>query len=93
MIGLVSRLFSSIGRALGCEMGDRVSLNRTVHVIFIMIYHEIFSTVIHIVPLLWYVQKFQFRAKVKATSTGKLLNSLSRINAVAELCSGKFNVA
>jgi hypothetical protein len=33
--------------------------------------HEIFSTVIHTVPLLFYVQE---------------------LNAVAELCSGKFNV-
>jgi hypothetical protein len=31
--------------------------------------------------------------KVKAISTGKLLDSLPRNDAVAELCSGKFNVA
>jgi hypothetical protein len=54
--------------------------------------HEIFSTVIRTVPQLWYVQKFQFLAKVKATSTGKLIDSLPRADAVAELCSGKFNV-
>jgi hypothetical protein len=54
--------------------------------------HEIFSKVIRTVPLLWYVQKFQFFAKVKATSTGKLLDSLPRNDAVAELCSGEFNV-
>jgi hypothetical protein len=36
---------------------------------------------------------YQFLAKVKATSTGKLLNSLPRNSAVAELCSGKFIVA
>jgi hypothetical protein len=35
----------------------------------------------------------QFLAIVKATSTGKLLDSLPRNDAVAELCSGKFNVA
>jgi hypothetical protein len=35
----------------------------------------------------------QFLAKVKATSTGKLLYCLSRNDAVAELCSGKFNMA
>jgi hypothetical protein len=34
-----------------------------------------------------------FLDKVKATSTGKLLDSLPRNDAVAELCSGKFNVA
>jgi hypothetical protein len=38
-------------------------------------------------------RSYQFLAKVKATSTGKLPDSLSRNNAVAELCSGKFNVA
>jgi hypothetical protein len=43
--------------------------------------------------LLWHVQKFQFLAKVKAISTGKLLDSLPRNNAVVELCSGEFNVA
>jgi hypothetical protein len=31
--------------------------------------------------------------KMKATSTGKLLDSLLRNDAVAELCSGKFNMA
>jgi hypothetical protein len=37
----------------------------------------------------------QFLVKVKATSTGKLLDSLMRNDAmaVAELFSGKFNVA
>jgi hypothetical protein len=34
-----------------------------------------------------------FHAKVKATNTGKLLDSLPMNDAVAELCSGKFNVA
>jgi hypothetical protein len=55
--------------------------------------HEILFTVIRTVPLLWHVQKFQFLAKVKATSTGKLLDSLPRNDAVVELCSGQFNVA
>jgi hypothetical protein len=55
--------------------------------------HEILSTVIRTVPLLWYAQKFQFCAKVKVTSTGKLLDSLHRNNAVVEQCSGEFNVA
>jgi hypothetical protein len=55
--------------------------------------HESLSNGIHTVPLLWHVQKFQFLAKMKATSTGKLLDSLPRNDAVAELCSGKFNVA
>jgi hypothetical protein len=49
--------------------------------------------VIRTVPLLWHVQKFQFLAKVKATSTGKLLDSLPRNDAVVELCSCEFNVA
>jgi hypothetical protein len=35
----------------------------------------------------------QFLAKVKATSTGKLIGCLHRNDVVAELCSGKFNVA
>jgi hypothetical protein len=38
-------------------------------------------------------RSYQFLAKLKATSTGKLLDSLPRNNAVAELSSGKFNVA
>jgi hypothetical protein len=38
------------------------------------------------------VQKFQFLAKVKATRNGKLLDSLPRNDAVAELCSVEFNV-
>jgi hypothetical protein len=53
---------------------------------------EILSTVIRIVPLLWHVHKFQFLAKVNATSTGKLFDSLPRNDAVVELCSGEFNV-
>jgi hypothetical protein len=62
-------------------------------VTFVAIDHEILSMVISTVPLLWHVQKFQFLAKVKATSTGKLLDSLPRNNAVVELCCGEFNVA
>jgi hypothetical protein len=37
-------------------------------------------------------KSYQFLAKVKATSTGKLLDSLPRNDVVAYLCSGKFNV-
>jgi hypothetical protein len=37
--------------------------------------------------------EFQFLAKVKATSTGKLLDNLPRKDAVAELFPGKFIVA
>jgi hypothetical protein len=56
--------------------------------------HEILSTVIYTVPLLWHVQKFQFLEKVKATSTGKLLfDRLPRNDAGVELYSGEFNVA
>jgi hypothetical protein len=36
---------------------------------------------------------YQFLVKIKATSTGKLLDSLPRKDAVAELCSDKFSVA
>jgi hypothetical protein len=38
-------------------------------------------------------RSYQFLVKVKATSTGKLLDSMLRNNGVAEMCSGKFNVA
>jgi hypothetical protein len=62
-----------------------------VQVTFVVIDHEIFSTVIHTVPL--HIQRFQFLEKVKATNTGKLLDCLSRKDAVAELCSGKFKAA
>jgi hypothetical protein len=48
--------------------------------------HEILSTVIRSVPLLCHIKQFQFLAKVKATSTGKLLDSLPWNDAVAELC-------
>jgi hypothetical protein len=51
-------------------------------VTFVVIDHEFLS-------LLWHVQKLS----VKATSTGKLLDSLPRNNAMAELCYGKFHVA
>jgi hypothetical protein len=53
---------------------------------------EILSKVIHTVPLHWHVQKLSVPCKVKATNTGKLLVSLPRNDAVAELCSGLFNV-
>jgi hypothetical protein len=75
---LSSRPVSSIGRAL---------------VTFVVIDREILSTVIRTVPLLWHVQKFQFLVKLNATSTGKLLDSLPRNNAVVSLSSGEFNVA
>jgi hypothetical protein len=64
-----------------------------VQVTFVVIDHEILSTVIDTVPVLWFVQKFQFLAKLKANCTCKLLDSLPRNDALAELCSGKFNVA
>jgi hypothetical protein len=38
-------------------------------------------------------RSYQFLVKVMATSTGKLLDSLYMNDAVAEQCSGKFNVA
>jgi hypothetical protein len=62
-------------------------------VTFVVIDHEIISTVIRTVPLVWHVQQFQFLAKVKAASTSKLLDSLPRNDTVVELCSGEFNVA
>jgi hypothetical protein len=39
--------------------------------------------------LLWHIQKFQFLAKLMATSIAKLLDN----NVVDELCSGELNVA
>jgi hypothetical protein len=42
------------------------------------------------VPLLWHVKKLSVPCK---TSTGKLFDSLPKNDAVAELSSGKFNVA
>jgi hypothetical protein len=68
-------------------------ITETAQFTFIVINHEILSTVIRTVPLLWHVQKDMFLAKVKATSTGKLLNSLSRNDEAAELFSSQFNVA
>jgi hypothetical protein len=43
-----------------------------------------------VLPLLCHVQKIQFLAEVKATTTGKLLDGLPRNDAVTELRSGKF---
>jgi hypothetical protein len=60
---------------------------------FVVTDQENLYTAIRTVPLLWYVPKFQFLAEVKTTCTGKLLDSLPRNNAVAEMCSDKFNVA
>jgi hypothetical protein len=48
----------------------------TAQVTFVVIDHEILCTVIRAVSLFWHVQTFQFIAEVKATSTGKLLDSL-----------------
>jgi hypothetical protein len=62
-------------------------------VTFVVIDHEILSTVILTVPLLWHVQKFQFLVKVNATSTGKMPDSLPRNDAVVDLSSSEFNVA
>jgi hypothetical protein len=81
-----SRPVRSIGSALDSDSGDPGSIPRTAQVTFVVIEREIFSMVICTVPLLWYLQKFQFLAKLKATSTCKLLDSLPRNNAVAELC-------
>jgi hypothetical protein len=67
--------------------GDPGSILRMVQVTFILINHEILSTVICSVPHLLHVQTKS--VKVKATSTGKLLDSLPRNNAVAKLCSVK----
>jgi hypothetical protein len=64
-----------------------------VQVTFVVIDHEIYSMVIRTVSLLWYVQSYQFLVEVKATTTGKLFESLPRNIAVAELCSGEFNMA
>jgi hypothetical protein len=61
-----------------------------VQVTFVVIDLDILSTVIRTVPLLWHVQKFQFLAKEKVTSSGK---HLPRNGGAAELCSGKFIVA
>jgi hypothetical protein len=57
---------------------------RTAQVTFVVIDPEILSWVIGTVPLLLHVEN----AKVKATSTGKLFDSLHRNNAVAELFCG-----
>jgi hypothetical protein len=38
-------------------------------------------------------RNYQFLGKWKATSTGKLHDSLPRYDAVADVCSSKFNVA
>jgi hypothetical protein len=68
---------------------------RTAQFTFVVIDHEILSTGIRTVPLLWHVRRNQFLAKVKVASTGKLLHSVPRNDgdALAELRCGKFNVA
>jgi hypothetical protein len=54
-----------------------------------VINHEILSTVIRTVPVLWYIQKLSVPAN---SSDGKVLDSLPRNNTVAELCSSIFNM-
>jgi hypothetical protein len=54
-----------VNRAIGFD-------SQTAQVTFVVIDHEIYCMVIRTVPLLWYEQ---FLAKVKATITGKLLDS------------------
>jgi hypothetical protein len=58
------------------SIGERWTVNRATRVRFpdgagpfVVIDYEILSMVISAVPLLLHVQKFQFFAKVKATST------------------------
>jgi hypothetical protein len=64
-----------------------------VQITFIMIGHEILSTVIHTVPMLWYVQKLSVPRKSEGNlSTSKLLDSLLKNNEVAELCSGELKL-
>jgi hypothetical protein len=82
----MSRPVTLIGSALDCD-------SLTTQDTFVVINHEILSTVLRTVPLLWHVQKFHFLAKVNATSPGQLLDSLLRNDAAVGLCPGEFNEA
>jgi hypothetical protein len=85
---------SSIGRALDPESDDQGLIQGQGN--FVEIYHEIFSTNISLVPLFWQVRKLSSLRKWKATSTGKLLDSMpctGTMRWLIELCSGKLNVA
>jgi hypothetical protein len=65
----------------------------TVHVTLVVIDHESFlrSFVLYLCSGMY--RSYQFLAKVKATSTGKLLDNIPRDDAVVEMCFVKFNVA
>jgi hypothetical protein len=67
--------------------------SRIVKVTLSVIDHEMLSTIIRTVPLLWHVQKLSVACEVKAPSTTKLLDSLPNNDAVAEVCSCVFKVA
>jgi hypothetical protein len=63
--------------------------SRTVKLTLVVTDHEIFSMTIRTVYLPWHEQKFQFLAKVEATCTGKLIDSVPVNEAGAELWPGK----
>jgi hypothetical protein len=65
----------------------------TVQVTFILTDHIIFLWSFALYLCSGMYRSFQFLVKVTATSTGKLLDSLPRNDAVVELCSGEFNEA
>jgi hypothetical protein len=70
-------------------MGPSGYNSLSTQVTFVVMDHEIVSTVISTVPLLWHYRSYQFLAEVNATSTGKLLDNLPRNDAVVELYSDK----
>ena len=76
---LIHCLVSSVGRAFVCESSD------------LFWFHLQLFTLYHCLGM--YRSNLQFFAKVKATGTGKLLDSLPREGVMTKLCSGEFNMA
>jgi hypothetical protein len=86
-----SRPVTSIGRTLDCKSGDKFD-SRKAQVTFVVTNQSFLrSFTLYLCSCVY--RSYQFLAKMKATSTGKLLDSLPRNNAVAELSSGKFIIS
>jgi hypothetical protein len=90
MLTLVSRWVSSVGKTVNQGIWVRFQESQF---ILVVIDHEILSMVIHTICLPWQVQKQSVPCESESCNTSKLLDSLPRNDAVAELCSCEFRLA
>jgi hypothetical protein len=87
------RPVSSIGRALGCKLGKLGSILWRYRSLSLWLIMKSFLRSFVLYLCFDMYRRYQFLAKMKATSTGKLLDILPRNDAVVDLCSGTFNLA